>query len=67
VICECDETTIGTATNSADLSASEADSRSAGQEIPHRLQNPKVRYRVHKGTPLDPIPSQMNPIDTIIF
>jgi hypothetical protein len=42
----------------------EATSRSAIQEIPDTLLNPKVHYCVHKGTPLVQILSHMNSVDT---
>jgi hypothetical protein len=49
--------------NSMKLSPSwEANSRSAGQEIPHILPNPKVDYRVHKSPPLDLAFSHLNPL-----
>jgi len=43
-------------------SPSEANSHLCNQEIPHLLQNPKFHNRVHKGPPLVPILSQMNPL-----
>jgi len=37
-------------------SSSEANSNSASQGIPRLLQNPNVRYRVHKSPHLAPYP-----------
>jgi hypothetical protein len=42
----------------------EANSNSAGQEIPQLLWDPKAHHCVHKSPPLDPTLSQMNSVHT---
>jgi hypothetical protein len=55
------ETTLTKYGNRTEHCPLNANSRSAPQNIPHLLQNLKVRYRDHKSSPLDPVPIQMNP------
>jgi hypothetical protein len=45
-------------------SVSEANSRSASQETPRLLWNPKVCYHIHKNLPPVPIMTQLNPVHT---
>jgi hypothetical protein len=40
-------------------------SLSCGQQIPLLLQNPNVHYGIHNSSPLDPILSHMQPVDTL--
>jgi hypothetical protein len=42
-----------------------ADSRSAGLQISRLLRNPKAHHRVYKRPPLDPILSQLNPLNVL--
>jgi hypothetical protein len=45
----------------------EATSRTDGQESPCLLWNMKVHYYVHKSLPLDPILSQMEPVQILTY
>jgi len=41
------------------------DSLLTGQEIPRIFRKPKTDYFLHKNHPLDPLPSQTNPVQSI--
>jgi hypothetical protein len=45
--------------------SSETDSRSAAQEIPRLLRNPKVHCSIHKGLPVNPVLNQFSPFNTL--
>jgi len=45
--------------------SSEANRHSASQDIPHFSWNVKVHYHLHKNLPLDPVLSQMNPVQIL--
>jgi hypothetical protein len=44
----------------------ETNSNSAGRGL-HQLRNPKVHYRIHKDTPLDPVLGDFSPHPYILF
>jgi hypothetical protein len=46
------------------MSSWEATSRSATQEFPNILWNPKIHHCAHKRPPLDPVLIQVNPVHT---
>jgi hypothetical protein len=46
------------------ISASEANSCAANEDIPNTLWNPKAHCHGHKNTPLVRIPNEMNPVHT---
>jgi len=47
-------------------SSREANSSAPIQEIPRRILNRKIRYRVPKTSPLGPIQSQINAVHTLM-
>jgi hypothetical protein len=46
--------------------SSEANSSASSQDIPRRLFNPQVRYRVYEILPLFPLLSQINPVHALL-
>jgi len=54
-------------TNSMGQSPSEAKNHSAARQIPHLVWDPKVHYRVHKGTALLLFTSHINPVHILPF
>jgi len=48
-------------------SPSEAKNHSAARQIPHLVWDPKVHYRVHKGTALLLFTSHINPVHILPF